>query len=88
MTFEYAGESDHCYYPIPPNPPIEGGDGHILMLDRDHWKLFELVGVKHQGTLERPGRVRPGPQFQRGPAAHLDLRGRGGPGDVPGPGAL
>src|SRR6185503_11451434 len=25
ITFQYAGESDSGPYPIPPNPPIEGG---------------------------------------------------------------
>jgi hypothetical protein len=46
VTFEYADESDPGPYPIPPNAPIEGGpksdgDRHILILDRDNWKLYE-----------------------------------------------
>ncbi|HEY3417199.1 MAG TPA: hypothetical protein VGM23_09975 [Armatimonadota bacterium] len=47
VTFEYAGESDSGPYPIPPDAPIEGGaqsdgDRHILIIDRDNWKLYEL----------------------------------------------
>lgn len=47
ITFEYADESDPGPYPLPPHPPIEGGpdgdgDRHVLMVDRDHWKLYEL----------------------------------------------
>ena len=51
VKFEYADESDHAPYPIPANPPIEGGkesngDRHILMIDRDNWKLYELFSVR------------------------------------------
>jgi hypothetical protein len=47
VTFRYNAESDHGLYPIPPNAPIEGGpqsttDRHVLILDKDHWKLYEL----------------------------------------------
>jgi hypothetical protein len=47
VDFQYAGESDPGPYPIPPDAPIEGGlkstgDRHILIIDRDHWKLYEL----------------------------------------------
>jgi len=47
VTFQYSGESDPGPYPIPQNPPIEGGpnsngDRHILIIDRDSWKLYEL----------------------------------------------
>lgn len=47
VSFEYDDESDHVPYPIPPNPPIEGGpegegDRHILMLDADNCVLYEL----------------------------------------------
>jgi len=48
VTFDYADESDPGPYPIPPNPPIEaGGDAHILVVDKDHWKLYELFAAQH-----------------------------------------
>jgi hypothetical protein len=54
VTFEYADESDAGPYPVPLDPPIEGGpdsdgDRHVLMLDRDTWKLYELYGFYPQG---------------------------------------
>jgi hypothetical protein len=47
VTFDYDDESDPGPYPIPPNAPIEGGasgagDRHILVIDRDNWRLYEL----------------------------------------------
>lgn len=60
VRFEYADESDAGPYPIPPNPPIEGGeksdgDRHILMLDRDNWKLYELFSAHRDGAGWRAG---------------------------------
>jgi hypothetical protein len=50
IRFEYAGESDPGPYPIPLDAPIEGGpkatgDRHVLVIDRDHWKLYELFAA-------------------------------------------
>ncbi|HEX6938864.1 MAG TPA: hypothetical protein VF158_05590 [Longimicrobiales bacterium] len=47
VTFENEAESDPGPYPIPPDAPIQGGpdgDGnrHVIVLDRDHWVLYEL----------------------------------------------
>lgn len=47
VTFEYADESDPGPYPIPPDAWIEGGphsdgDRHVLVLDKDNWKLYEI----------------------------------------------
>ena len=47
VSFDYADESDPGPYPLHANAPIEGGpdsqgDRHVLVIDRDHWKLFEL----------------------------------------------
>lgn len=47
VSFDYKDESDPGPYPVPPDAPIEGGsngtgDRHVLVLDRDHWKLYEL----------------------------------------------
>jgi hypothetical protein len=54
VTFEYDDESDPGPYPIPPDPPIEGGpdadgDRHILMLDRDNCRLYELFSAYPAG---------------------------------------
>ena len=43
----YGDESDPGPYPVPVNAPIEGGpnstgDRHVLVIDRDNWKLYEM----------------------------------------------
>lgn len=53
VRFDYDDESDPGPYPIPPNAPIEGGasstgDRHVLIVDRDHWKLYELFAAYPQ----------------------------------------
>jgi hypothetical protein len=53
ITFTYDSESDHALYPIPPDPLIEGGpsstgDRHILIVDKDHCKLYELYNAYPQ----------------------------------------
>jgi hypothetical protein len=50
ITFSVADESDPGPYPIPPDAPIEGGasssgDRHVLVIDRDNWKLYELYAA-------------------------------------------
>jgi hypothetical protein len=55
VTFTYADESDPGPYPIPPNPPVEGGpsstgDRHILIVDADNWVLYELFAAYPSGT--------------------------------------
>jgi hypothetical protein len=52
VSFWWPDESDPGPYPIPPNPPIEGdpngnGDRHLLIVDRDNCKLYELYAA-HQ----------------------------------------
>jgi hypothetical protein len=47
VTFDYADESDPGPYPIPSNPPIEGGaasdgDRHVLVVDTVRCVLYEL----------------------------------------------
>lgn len=47
----YASESDPGPYPIPRDAPIEGGpnsegDRHVLVIDRDNWKLYELFAAR------------------------------------------
>lgn len=51
VTFEYADESDPGPYPIPPDAPIEGGpssrgDRHVLVIDRDGGRLYELFAAQ------------------------------------------
>ena len=46
----YGGESDPGPYPVPRNAPVEGGpnstgDRHVLVIDRDRWKLYELFSA-------------------------------------------
>ncbi|HEX5322368.1 MAG TPA: hypothetical protein VFW40_01180 [Capsulimonadaceae bacterium] len=47
VSFDYSDQSDPGPYPIPINVPIEGGvsstgDRHVIVVDRDHWKLYEM----------------------------------------------
>ncbi len=70
VQFEYADESDAGPYPIPPNPPIEGGpnapadaDRHILMIDAKNKKLYELYQVNPL----------PGGKWKAGSGAIFDL---------------
>jgi hypothetical protein len=46
----YGSESDPGPYPVPPDAPVEGGpngtgDRHVLVIDRDNWKLYELFNA-------------------------------------------
>src|SRR4051794_4078407 len=48
VTFDYAGESDSGPYPIPAHPLIEAGsDHHLLIVDRDRCRLYELYAAEH-----------------------------------------
>lgn len=70
VTFvDYADESDPGPYPIPTNAPIEGGpadtgDRHVLALDKDGGKLYELFSAYPTGNT-----------WQAGSGAVFDLRG-------------
>ena len=70
VQFDYAEESDAGPYPIPPNPPIEGGpnapadaDRHVLMIDAKNKKLYELYQVNPL----------PGGKWKAGSGAIFDL---------------
>ncbi len=70
VSFTYASESDKGTYPIPKNAPVEGGsksrgDRHVLVLDRDHWKLYELFNARRV-----PGTTR----WKAGSGAIFDLK--------------
>jgi hypothetical protein len=56
VVFDYAGESDHVGYPIPPDVEIEGGsDRHALLVDRDRCRLYELFALRREGGTWRAG---------------------------------
>jgi len=60
VTFEYAAESDPGPYPIPPDVPIEGGadaegDRHVIVIDRDARRLYELFAAYPDGDGWRAG---------------------------------
>jgi len=58
VSFDDAAESDRGPYPIPPHPPIEGGgagDSHILIVDRDACRLYELYAAHHTARGWRAG---------------------------------
>ena len=55
VTFSYADESDPGPYPIPPDAPIEGGgaatgDRHVIVLDQDARRLYELFDAHESGS--------------------------------------
>ena len=55
VTFDYADESDPGPYPIPDNAPIEGGpeaegDRHVLVVDVDDCRLYELFHAFKTGN--------------------------------------
>jgi hypothetical protein len=60
VTFEYKSQSDSGPYPIPLGAPVEGGpnatgDRHILVVDRDNEKLYELFAAYPEGVGYRAG---------------------------------
>ncbi len=72
VEFYYAGESDPGPYPIPPNPPIEGGphsdgDRHILIVQEGTCLLYELFDARPTA----------GGGWQAGSGAVFDLRANG-----------
>ncbi len=47
VRFQYASESDRGPYPMPARPRIEqGGDRHVLIVDRDACRLYELFAAR------------------------------------------
>jgi hypothetical protein len=60
VVFEYDDESDAGPYPIPASPLIEGGPGadgdrHILMVDKDACRLYELFAAEKVGSQWHAG---------------------------------
>lgn len=59
VNFQYSSESDKGPYPIPDDPPIEGGpdgngDRHILMIDFESCLLYELYRAWPPGSGDNP----------------------------------
>jgi hypothetical protein len=67
VRFHYWRESDRGRYPIPPNAPVEPGtpDRHVLVLDRDNCRLYELYKAR---------RVAGGKRWRAGSGAIWNLR--------------
>jgi hypothetical protein len=56
VRFQYASESDKGPYPIPKRPKIEGGsDRHILIVQRDECRLYELFAARKTSTGWKAG---------------------------------
>lgn len=62
VHFQYASESDHGRYPIPPDVPIEGGpsstgDRHVIVVNRDNCTDYELFAAypHHHGAYWTAG---------------------------------
>jgi hypothetical protein len=56
VSFYYPGESDPGPYPIPPNPLIEhGSDHHILIVDSSTCTLYELFDASYSGGTWHAG---------------------------------
>jgi hypothetical protein len=54
ITFQYWQESDPGPYPIPANPPIEGGnastgDRHVIVVDKDNCTYYETFNTYSDG---------------------------------------
>ncbi|HEX5608527.1 MAG TPA: hypothetical protein VFX45_00380 [Solirubrobacterales bacterium] len=67
----YGDESDPGPFPVPANAPVEGGNGsdgdrHVLVVDRDECKLYEL----YRGFYE----ARPKPHWNADAGVAWDLR--------------
>src|SRR3954452_5592083 len=56
VRFQYASESDVGPYPIPRRPRIEdGSDRHILIVQRDECRLYELFAARKTSTGWKAG---------------------------------
>jgi hypothetical protein len=67
VKFFYSRESDRGPYPIPPDAPVEPGtpDRHVIVLDRDNCRLYELYKAR---------RLAGGKRWKAGAGAIWNLR--------------
>src|SRR4051794_15391523 len=57
VGFEYADESDKGPYPIPAKPKLEGGsDRHMILVQRDSCRLYELFAATRRRGCPRSRR--------------------------------
>jgi hypothetical protein len=56
VHFQYAAQSDRGPYPIPKHPKIEGGsDRHLLIVQRDECRLYELFAARKTSSGWKAG---------------------------------
>ena len=56
VRFQYASESDRVRYPIPRRPRVEtGSDRHILIVQRNECRLYELYAARKTTTGWKAG---------------------------------
>ena len=56
VSFQYGSESNRVGYPIPSRPKIEkGSDRHILMVDRDRCRWYELFDARGENGRWKAG---------------------------------
>ena len=56
VKFQYASQSDKGPYPIPRKPKIEGGsDRHILIVQKDECRLYELFAARKTASGWKAG---------------------------------
>jgi hypothetical protein len=60
VSFNYASESDQVRYPLGSDTKIEGGPGadgdrHVLLVNKDTCRLYELFNVRHTASGWRAG---------------------------------
>ena len=92
----FGSQSDPGPYPVPSSASIEGGpsgtgDRHVLVIDRDNWKLYEMYrAVSHQQRCELERRLRRDlrSEFKRAASRRLDIRRRGWSANLSGTRAL
>ena len=70
VAFQYPDESDPGPYPVPMTAPIEGGpassgDRHVIVIDRQRWRLYELFDAHPEPAMKR---------WRAGSGAIFDLR--------------
>ncbi len=45
VSISNAEQSDAGPYPVPADAPVEGGDGHVVVIDKDNNRLYEMYSA-------------------------------------------